>query len=141
MASVLFVCKSTVQECTAIIYIIEHQWCNSIIPMNSGTKTFSNFAFSALTLLVWRQKEHLVCKNPVMGCWCGYLSGAKFRLFVQTFADATAIPKPHNLLPHLNLNWFYLSGTGLPRLPWKRLLNGCSRPNSKSSSLVRRQYY
>ena len=31
-------------------------------------------------------------------------------------------PKPHRLLPHLGLNpdWFYLSGTGLPRLSGKR---------------------
>ena len=29
-------------------------------------------------------------------------------------------PKPHHLLPHLNPDWFYLSGTGLPRLSWKR---------------------
>ena len=31
-------------------------------------------------------------------------------------ADSTAIPNPHNLLPYLNPDWFYLSGTGLPRL-------------------------
>ena len=37
-------------------------------------------------------------------------------------ADTTAIPKPRHLLPHLNPDWFYLSGTGLPRLSWKR---GC----------------
>ena len=37
------------------------------------------------------------------------------------------IPKPNHLLPHLIPDWFYLSGTGLPRLSWKkRLLNGCS---------------
>jgi len=30
------------------------------------------------------------------------------------------IPKPHYFLPHLNPDWFYLSGTGLPRLSWKR---------------------
>jgi len=30
------------------------------------------------------------------------------------------IPKPHHLLPHLNPDWFYLSGTGSPRLSWKR---------------------
>jgi len=36
------------------------------------------------------------------------------------------IPKPHRLLPHLNPDWFYLSGTGLPRCGWKRPLNGCS---------------
>ena len=29
-------------------------------------------------------------------------------------ADANAIPKPHHLLPHLNPDWFYLSGTGSP---------------------------
>jgi len=28
-----------------------------------------------------------------------------------------AIPKPHHLLPHLNPDWLYLSGT---RLSWKR---------------------
>ena len=28
-------------------------------------------------------------------------------------------PKPHHILPHLNPDWFYLSGTGLPRLSWK----------------------
>ena len=39
-------------------------------------------------------------------------------LFAYGPADATAVPKHHNLLPHLNANWFYLSGTGLPRLSW-----------------------
>jgi len=29
-------------------------------------------------------------------------------------------PKPRHLLPHLNPDWFYLSGTGLPRWSWKR---------------------
>ena len=29
-------------------------------------------------------------------------------------ADATAIPKPDHLLPHLNPDWFYLSGTAYP---------------------------
>ena len=37
-----------------------------------------------------------------------------------TPADVTTIPKPYHLLPHLNPDWFYLSGTGLPRLSWKR---------------------
>jgi len=32
-------------------------------------------------------------------------------LFVYGPADATAIPKPHHLLPHLNPDWFYLSCT------------------------------
>jgi len=35
-------------------------------------------------------------------------------------ADATAIPKPHHLSPHLNPDWLYLSANGLLRLSWKR---------------------
>ena len=41
-------------------------------------------------------------------------------MFAHGLADATAIPIPHLLLPHLNPDWFYLSGTGLPSLSWKR---------------------
>jgi len=41
-------------------------------------------------------------------------------LFAYGPADATAIPIPHHLLSYLNPDWFYLSGTGLPRLSWKR---------------------
>ena len=39
-------------------------------------------------------------------------------MFAYGPADATAVPKPHHLLPQLNPDWFYLSGTGLPRLSW-----------------------
>jgi len=46
-------------------------------------------------------------------------SGVRCRLFAYGPADATA---SHHLLPHLNPDWFYLSGTGLPRLSWER---GC----------------
>jgi len=45
-------------------------------------------------------------KNWVMTCWCGYLSGARCRLFAYGPADATAILKLHNLLPHINPDWF-----------------------------------
>ena len=41
-------------------------------------------------------------------------------MFAYGPVDATAIPIPHHLLPYLNPDWFYLSGTGLPRLSWKR---------------------
>jgi len=30
------------------------------------------------------------------------------------------ITKPRYLLPHLNPDWFYLYGSGLPRFTWKR---------------------
>jgi len=78
------------------------------------------YAFSALTLLVGRQEEHPACKNWVMVCWCGYVFGARCRLFAYSPADATAIRKPHHLLPHLNPECFYLSATSLPRLSWPR---------------------
>ena len=69
-----------------------------------------------------------------MRCWCGYLSGARCRLFAYGPADATAIPKLRHLLPHLNPDWIYLRGTGLSRLSWKRgPLNG--RGSSSSSSV------
>jgi len=78
------------------------------------------FAFSALTLLVGHREEHPACNISVMRCWCAYLSVARCRLFAYGPADATAIPKPHHLLAHLNTDWFYLSGAGLPRLSWKK---------------------
>ena len=57
---------------------------------------------SALTPLDGCQEEHPACKNRVMGCWCGYLCAVRCRLYAYRPADATAIPKPHHLLPHLN---------------------------------------
>jgi len=46
-------------------------------------------------------------KNWAVGCWCGYLSGARCRLAYSP-ADATAT---HCLLIQQNPDWFYLSGT------------------------------
>jgi len=46
-------------------------------------------------LFAGRQEGHPACKNWVVGCWCGYLSGARCRL-AYVPADATAI---HCLLP------------------------------------------
>ena len=87
-----------------------------------------NSAFHALTLLVGCQEEYPACKNGVVVCWCGYLSGARCRLFAYGPADATAIPKPHHLLPHLNPDWFYLSPFWYQLTQVvleKRPLNGC----------------
>ena len=44
----------------------------------------------ALTLLV---RERPACKNWMMQCWHGYLSGARCRLFACVPADATTISK------------------------------------------------
>jgi len=49
-----------------------------------------------------------------------WLFGVRCRLLAYGPADTTSIPKPHRLLPNLNPDWFYLSGTSLPRLCWKR---------------------
>ena len=76
-------------------------------------------AFSALTLLAGRQEEHSACKNWVMRCWCGCVSGTRCRLFAYGPADTIASQKK-DLLPHLKPDWFYLSGTCLPRMSWKR---------------------
>ena len=46
-------------------------------------------AFSALTLLVGRQEGHPAHKKTAVGCWRGYLSGARCRLAYGP-ADATA---------------------------------------------------
>jgi len=79
-------------------------------------------AFTALTLLVGHQEEHPVCKK--LSGW-----GAGVVVCLEWGADYLRMvhvmplhPKTHNVLPHLNLDWFYLSFTGLPTLSWKR---GC----------------
>jgi len=44
-------------------------------------------AFNALTLLVWQQEGHPACKKTrVVGCWHGYLSGARCR-FNQLYSS------------------------------------------------------
>jgi len=88
-------------------------------------------AFGVLTLLVAHQEEHRACRNWVLRCGCGYLSQATCRLFAYGPADATAFPKPRRILPNLNRDWFYLSGTGL-----LRLLNECSGSTSRFMPLT-----
>ena len=58
-----------------------------------------------------RQEGHPACKNLVVGCWRGYLSGARYRLAYGP-ADASAT---HCLLLQKNPDGFYLSGNGSPR--------------------------
>ena len=60
-----------------------------------------------------------------MRCWCGYLSGARCRLFAYCPSDATAIPKPHCLLLHLNPDWFHLTHTHTQ--PFNGLWSGTTR--------------
>ena len=49
-----------------------------------------NNLVSALTMLVEQHEGHPACKNWVVGCWRGYLSGARCK-FAYGLADAIAI--------------------------------------------------
>ena len=64
---------------------------------------FMKFAVSALTLLIGRQEGHPTCKNWVVECWRGSLSGVRCRLAYGA-ADATAT---HCLLLQWNPHWFF----------------------------------
>jgi len=69
-------------------------------------------AFSALTLLVGWQEGHPACKNRVVGCWHGYLSGARCRLaygpgdVTTTHTLSLASVKSRLVLPF----WYRLPG-------------------------------
>ena len=56
---------------------------------NDNNINADSTAFSALTLLVGRRKGIWPVKNWAVGCWHGYLSGARCRLAYGP-ADATA---------------------------------------------------
>jgi len=82
-------------------------------------------AFSALTLLVGRQDEHPACKNWVMRCWCGCLSGARCRLhIVQLMPLHPKTPSSvASFKSRLVLSFWYR----LPQVVLEnRPLNGCS---------------
>jgi len=81
------------------------------------------FAFSALTLLVnlvGRQEEHSACKNLSDELLVWLFIWNEAQIVYKWSSWCHCIPKPHNLLSHLNPDWFYLSDSGLPRLSWKR---------------------
>ena len=72
------------------------------------------FAFSALTLLVGWQEGHPACKNWVVGCWRGYLSGARCRL---AYAQLMPLPTLASVKSRLVLPFRY-------RLTWVVLEKG-----------------
>ena len=86
--------------------------------------TVQHIAVSVMTTITsMTPADDVVCTTRlsyVMRCGCGYLAGARCRLFAYGPADATAISKPHHVFRHLYPDWFYLSATGLPRLSWER---------------------
>ena len=61
-----------------------------------ATKSVSLY-FSALTLLFRHQEEHPACKNWVMRCWCGCLSGVRYRLYACGPSDAIVSKTPSSV--------------------------------------------
>ena len=79
-------------------------------------------AFGALTLLAGHLEEYPACKlSDEALVWLSVRS----TMFAYGPADATAIPKPPHLLPHLNSDWFTFL------VPEKRPLNGYSSSSSE----------
>ena len=78
-------------------------------------------AFNALTLLVGRQEGHPACKNWVVRCWRGYLSGGADLHIVQLMplplSLSLASVKSRLVLPF----WYRLTQVVLDKGP----LNGC----------------
>ena len=72
---------------SVLLSCLLYTWAYLILQCLSGCV----FAFIALTLLVERQKQHSACKNWMMRYQCGYMSGARCRLFAYGPADAVAL--------------------------------------------------
>jgi len=105
-------------------------WTNTSLISMSGLTII-------LPLVLWHcwlgVREHLACKNWVMRCWCGYLPGARCRLFGYGPADATASQNPIiSCLMQIQTGFTFLYQLTQVVLE-KRPLNGCS---SSSSSPV-----
>jgi len=74
-----------------------------------------------LSLLVGRQEGHPACKNRVLGCWRGYLSGARCRLAYGP-ADATATHCLASVKSRLVLPfWYRLTRVVSDERPLKRM--------------------
>jgi len=82
---------------------------------------FMDFAFSALMLLVGQQEVYLACKNWLVGCWRGYLSGWGGDLHMAQMMPLpftiSCSSKSRLVLPF----WYWLTRV----VPDKRPLNGC----------------
>ena len=76
------------------------------------------FAFSALTLLVGWQEGHPACKNWVVRCWLGYLSGARCRL---AYAQLMPLPLTVSCFSKIQIGFTFLvpahSGSPGQRMP------------------------
>ena len=98
---------------------------SQIIMLNRPLKFI---AFSALTMLVGWQEGHPACKKRVVGCWHGYLSGARCRLAYGP-ADATALTVSCFTEIQIGFTFLVTAHLGSPgKRAIKRVcvLNGCA---------------
>jgi len=95
-----------------------HQSYDSVFRL-SFTVSYATFPFNALILLVGHQEEHPGCKNWVIKCWHGYVSGARCEWFAYSSADGHC----HAVISYfisMQIVWCWLIQVVLE----KRLLNG-----------------
>jgi len=71
--------------------------------------------FQCFDAVGWGQEGHPACKKTsLVGCWHGYLSGARCRF---AYGPPDAIATHYLLLQQIQIgftSWFYLSHTGSP---------------------------
>jgi len=95
MSAAIWKCLTTNQQYSLIDSMSIKQkrlhWCQLSKCKCCSTFTHHlNENFSALSLLIGRQEGHPACKNWVVGCWRGCLSGARCRLACgPAYATAT----------------------------------------------------
>jgi len=75
-------------------------------------------ALLLFVMLVGRQEGHPACKNTVLGCWCGCLSGASADLHI---AQLMPLPLTFSCFRLVLPFWYRLTWV----VPEKGLLNGC----------------
>jgi len=85
-----FICQSDLNFVVCLVLVM-HLMCITVIVICVF------MSFSALTLLVGQQAEHPACKNWVMRCWYGYLSGADCLHMVQLMP----LPSRNPIIPCL----------------------------------------
>jgi len=73
-------------------------------------------------LLVGQQKGHLTCKNRVVECWCGYLSGARADLHT---AQLMPLPLTVSCFSKIQIGFTFLVPAYPGSLGKKGPINGC----------------
>jgi len=96
-------------------------WCNYLLINTVSVLLFVKCGINVPSVL-WRcwlggRKGIWPVKNWVVKYWHGYLSGARCKCLTYGPADASATP---SFLAAVKSRMVYLSGAGLPRLPWKK---------------------